>query len=396
MNGPPIVDAALRLSPLDAEHRALGAKLVEFGGWEMPIQYGGVLEEHRACRTDAVAFDVSHLGSLRVDGPGALELLQRAFTNDLGRIEPGRAQYTHLLDPNDAHVVDDIIVWWVSANEFLVMPNASNTARISHALTEVGTNPTAVATNPSERLASDDPKTVVSHQTLGVVETLGVEIEDVTGTRAVIAVQGPNARDRVKAVSPAFADVARFAVARIEWNGTPCIVAGTGYTGEDGIEIDVPTAAAPALWRALMAAGVAPAGLGARDTLRLEAGLPLHGHELGKGITPLQAGLGWVVRWDKGDFRGRDALAAEKDLGVARKLRGLLLEGRRPPRAGYPVLVDGVAVGEITSGNFSPVLERAIALAFLPPGVEDGAAVEIDVRGSLLAATVTKPPFVSR
>ncbi len=353
----------LAQSPLDAQHRALGAKLVEFGGWAMPIQYGGVLEEHRACRTDAVAFDVSHLGSLRVDGPGAFDLLQRAFTNDLGRIGPGRAQYTHLLDPVDAHVVDDIIVWWVRDDEFLVMPNASNTQRIAGALTAI------------------DP-------------AAAVEIEDVTATRAVIAVQGPNARDRVRTISPALAAVARFGVAAVEWNGAPCIVAGTGYTGEDGIEIHVPAAVAAAAWTALMNAGVAPAGLGARDTLRLEAGLPLHGHELGEGITPLQAGLGWVVRWDKGDFRGRAALAAERDRGITRKLRGLLVEGRRPPRAGYPVLVGGRAAGEVTSGNFSPVLGHAIALAFLPPDIADGATVAIDLRGSHVPAVVTKPPFV--
>ncbi len=371
----------LRQSPLDAEHRALGAKLVEFGGWEMPIQYGGVLEEHRACRTDAVAFDVSHLGSLRVRGPGAYGLLQLAFTNDLGRIGPGRAQYTHLLDPVDAHVVDDIIVWWVSDDEFLVMPNASNTARITDALADV------------ERLSSEAAGSGLNRQTSG--GDAMVEIEDVTATRAVIAVQGPNARERVRTISPEMAEVKRFAVAPVAWNGTPCIVAGTGYTGEDGIEIHVPVAAAPGLWRALMTAGVAPAGLGARDTLRLEAGLPLHGHELGEGITPLQAGLGWVVRWDKGNFRGLGALAAERDRGVARTLRGLLVDGRRPPRAGYRVLVDGHAVGEVTSGNFSPMLGHAIALAFLPPDVADGADVEIDVRGSRVPAVVTKPPFVS-
>lgn len=358
---------ALRQSPLDAEHRALGAKLVEFGGWEMPIQYAGVLEEHRACRTGAVMFDVSHLGTLRVTGSDALALLQRAFTNDLGRIEPGRAQYTHLLDPVDAHVEDDIIVWWVAPTEFLVMPNASNTARITGALAEVAAE------------AGVNDATVV----------------DVTASRAVIAVQGPQARERVAAVRPEAAAVARFAVTTVDWDGTECVVAGTGYTGEDGIEIDVPVAAAPGVWRALLGAGITPAGLGARDTLRLEAGLPLHGHELGEGITPLQAGLGWVVRWDKGDFRGRAALEAEKERGVTRRLRGLLVEGRRPPRAHNPVLVDGEPVGEVTSGNFSPMLEQAIALAFLPPDVEDGAKVTIDVRGNELPATVTKPPFVT-
>ncbi len=361
---------AWRHSPLDAEHRALAAKLVEFGGWEMPIQYRGVLEEHRACRTDAVAFDVSHLGSLRVVGSGAHELLQRAFTNDLDRIGVGRAQYTHLLDPVDAHVVDDIIIWWVGQDDFLVMPNASNTQRIVDALREAAPTDT-------------------------VVDGRGVTaIEDVTAHRAVIAVQGPQARERMRGVSEAMAEVSRFTVAEVVWNGIECIVAGTGYTGEDGIEIHIPETDAPALWTAVLAAGVTPAGLGARDTLRLEAGLPLHGHELGEGITPLQAGLGWVVRFDKGEFRGRNPLVAERDRGVARRLRGLLVEGRRPPRAGNAVLLGGAVVGEVTSGNFSPMLEQAIALAFLPPDVEDGATVEIDVRGNRLVATVVKPPFV--
>jgi aminomethyltransferase len=340
--------------------------MVEFGGWEMPIQYTGVLEEHRACREDAVMFDVSHLGTVRVAGPGAVDLLQWALTNDLHRIEPGRAQYTHLLDPDDAHVADDIIVWWLAPDELLVMPNASNTAPILAALEDA-----------RQRCAPE------------------ATIEDVTAARAVIAVQGPKARERLAAVSPDAAAVARFAVAPVTIDGTECVVAGTGYTGEDGVEVHVPAATAPALWRALLGAGITPAGLGARDTLRLEAGLPLHGHELGEGITPLQAGLGWVVRWDKGDFRGRAALEAERERGVARRLRGLEVEGRRPPRSGYPVLVDGVAAGEVTSGNFSPTLGRAIALAFLPPDVDDGAAVEIDVRGTPVPARVVKPPFVT-
>ncbi|MGZ4675509.1 MAG: glycine cleavage system aminomethyltransferase GcvT [Acidimicrobiia bacterium] len=360
-------DGALRHSPLDAEHRALGAKLVEFGGWEMPIQYAGVLEEHRACRTDAVVFDVSHLGTLRVTGADAHELLQRALTNDLDRIAPGRAQYTHLLDPADAHVVDDIIVWWVADDDFFVMPNASNTDRIVAALREVA----------------------------GECGATAVHVEDVTTTRAVIAVQGPRARERVAPVDRDMAAVERFTVRALTWQGAECIVAGTGYTGEDGIEIHVPADRAAELWRALLGCSITPAGLGARDTLRLEAGLSLHGHELGEGITPLQAGLGWVVRWDKGEFRGRAALAAERERGVARRLRGLLVAGRRPPRAHNPVLVDGVAVGEVTSGNFSPMLGQAIALAFLPPETPDGAAVVIDVRGNELAATVTKPPFVA-
>ena len=274
---------SLRLSPLDAEHRALDAKMVEFGGWDMPIQYGGVLEEHRACREHAVVFDVSHLGSLRVAGPGAVPLLQWAFTNDLGRIGPGRAQYTHLLDPDDAHVVDDIIVWWLDDDELLVMPNASNTDPIVGALE--------------------------SARDAGAGEC---EIADITTTRAVLAVQGPEARAVVAKVSAAMAEVSRFAVAPIAHGEIACVVAGTGYTGEDGIEINVPVDAARSVWDALLAADIEPAGLGARDTLRLEAGLPLHGHELGAGITPLQAQLGWVVGWNKDTFVGKAALEREK------------------------------------------------------------------------------------
>jgi aminomethyltransferase len=352
-----------RTSPLDAAHRALGAKMVPFGGWDMPLSYpDGTLAEHRACRHGAVAFDVSHLGTVRVTGPAALERLQWALTNDLGRVEPGRAQYTHLLDEADASVLDDIIVWWLDGpddGEFQVMPNASNTDRVTGAL-------------------------------LGD----GVTVEDITSTRAVIAVQGPEARDRLAQVSPAAAAVARFHVERVDWDGVPLVVAGTGYTGEDGVECSVPAVQADRLWSAILGVGVTPAGLGARDTLRLEAGLPLHGHELGPGITPLQAGLGWVVRWDKGDFRGRAPLEAEKERGIARRLRGLTVEGRRPPRAEQPIVRGGAAVGEVTSGNFSPELGHGIALGFVPPDVEIGDELEIDVRGDEIPARVVKLPFV--
>jgi aminomethyltransferase len=351
-----MTDGALRTSPLDAAHRALGARLVEFGGWDMPIQYTSVLDEHRACRTAAAVFDVSHLGSVLVRGPEAHGLLQRALTNDLDRIAPGRTQYTHLLDELDAHVVDDIIVWWVGEGEFLVMPNASNTARI--------------------------------------VEALGAGT-DATASRAVLAVQGPRARERLAGAYPDAAAVPRHHVTAVEFDGVSGYAAGTGYTGEDGVELHVPVAVAPAVRGAVLGTGVTPAGLGARDTLRLETGLPLHGHELGPGITPLQAGLGWVVRWDKGDFRGRAALEAERERGVARHLVGLLAEGRQIPRAECDVLVGDEIVGVVTSGNFSPMLERGIALAFVPPEVDVGAEVHIDVRGRPVAATVVKTPFWS-
>jgi aminomethyltransferase len=341
---------------------------VAFGGWEMPIQYTGVLEEHRACREGAVVFDVSHLGSVRVRGAGAFATLQWAFTNDLDRIAPGRAQYTHLLDPDDAHVVDDIIVWWLASGDFMVMPNASNTAPLVDALGEA-----ALFHGGGE-----------------------CEIEDVTASRAILAVQGPAARARLATISTAVAEVARFAVEPHDFSGDPGWVAGTGYTGEDGVELHVPASTASRCWELLLGAGITPAGLGARDTLRLEAGLPLHGHELGPGITPLQAGLAWVVRFDKGDFRGRAALEAEHDRGVARRLRGLAVEGRQIAREGYVVSRDGAPIGAVTSGNFSPTLGHGIALAFLPPDTVDGDALTVEVRGRAVPAVVTKLPFVRR
>jgi aminomethyltransferase len=333
--------------------------MVPFGGWEMPLEYPtGTIAEHLACRQEAVVFDVSHLGTVRVSGPDALERLQWALCNDLTKVGPGRAQYTHLLDEADASVLDDIIVWWHPGDgeTFDVMPNASNTERVRDA----------------------------------------VGGEETTHGRAVLAVQGPDALTRLTDVFPDAAAVGRFRVASASWGDVACTVAGTGYTGERGVEISVPADAAAELWSSVVGAGIQPAGLGARDTLRLEAGLPLHGHELGPGITPLQAGLGWVVAWGKEKFRGRDALAAERERGVSRHLVGIATEGRRPPRADCAVLVDGQRVGMVTSGNFSPVLGHGIALAFVPPAVGEGTAVDVDVRGTLLPGRVVPTPFVKR
>ena len=353
---------ALRQSPLRDVHEQAGAKLVPFGGWNMPLQYAtGTVAEHMACRTGAAMFDVSHLGTVRVQGAAAHRSLQRALTNDLDRVGVGSAQYTHLLDASDASVLDDIIVWWVGPDRFDVMPNASNTDRVVGALQE---------------------------------ESADLDVADVTADRAVIAVQGPEARARLAAAGgDDVASVGRFKVAAGRFDGIPVTVAGTGYTGEDGVEMAVGVEDAPTVWQRLVDAGVSPAGLGARDTLRLEAGLPLHGHELGPGITPLQAGLGWVVRWDKGDFRGRAPLEAERKAGPRRRLRGLLADKGRPPRDGCTVRRDDDEIGVVTSGNFSPVLGQGIALAFLTPDVNVGDNVIIDVRGRDLQAQVVKPPF---
>lgn len=352
----------MKQSPLHDEHVALGAKLVPFGGWDMPLSYPlGTVGEHMACRNEAVAFDVSHLGTVRVTGADAFEVLNRTFTNDLHKIEPGRAQYTHLLDPNDASVVDDIIVWWVDETTFDVMPNASNTDGVTSALA-----------------------------------ASGITAVDTTSTRAVIAVQGPLALQRLAAAYPEAAEVGRFRVQQVRLGNQTAIVAGTGYTGESGVELAVPIEGAAEVWRAVLAAGVIPAGLGARDTLRLEAALPLHGHELGAQISPLHAGLGWVVAWKKGDFIGRDALLRIKEAGPDRVLRGLSVPGRRPPRADQMVMASGANVGVVTSGNFSPVLEHGIALALCDPAVAVGDSVQIDMRGTLVDAEVVKLPFVAK
>jgi aminomethyltransferase len=345
----------VRRSPLDALHRELGAKMVPFGGWEMPLSYPtGTIAEHMACRTDAAIFDVSHLGTVRLAGAHAFDLLQRELTNDLRKIAPGRAQYTHACNDHGG-VADDIIVWWLDENTFDVMPNASNTERI---------------------------RSVIGGS-------------DVTNDRAILAVQGPRARQRLATVSPEAAGVKRFRVARVEILGVECVVAGTGYTGEDGVELAVPIDHAPRIARALVESGATMAGLGARDTLRLEAGLPLHGHELSGDITTLEANLGWVIGWAKSEFRGREALAKQRELGVDRLLCGLRTEGRRPPRDGARVLTGGVDAGVVTSGNFSPVLGCGIAFALLTPAMTNvGREVTVHVRDSALVGRVATTPFV--
>ena len=321
--------------------------MVPFGGWDMPLEYTGTIEEHMACRRSATVFDVSHLGTVRISGPDAFDRLQRTLTNDLAKIAPGRAQYTHLLDETDGSVLDDIIVWWHPEADagravFDVMPNASNTDRV-----------------------------------LGAIGG-----DDITTSRAVLAVQGPRGEAAGGRFWPEAGGgrplqggdlrVGRRRVRRRRHGLHRRAGARDLRAGREG-RVAV---------AAIVDAGVQPAGLGARDTLRLEAGLPLHGHELGPGITPLQAGLAWVVAFDKPEFRGKQALIDERERGVERYLVGIATEGRRPPRSGCAVIVDGDTVGEITSGNFSPVLGHGIALAFVKPDVVIGDDVEIDVRGS--------------
>jgi aminomethyltransferase len=360
---------ALRRSPLHERHVALGAKFAAFGGWEMPLEYagGGVIREHTGVRTAVGVFDVSHLGKARVVGPGAAEFVNGCLTNDLGRIGPGRAQYTLCCDDVTGGVVDDLIAYLIGPDEVFLIPNAANTAEVVR------------------RLAAAAPA--------------GITVTDEHLRYAVLAVQGPRAAGTLAALKlPIAHDYMSFDTAVL--GAADLIVCRTGYTGEQGFELVVPAAEATAVWDALMHAGapfdVRACGLGARDTLRTEMGYPLHGQELGPDITPVQARAGWAVGWSKPAFWGREALLAERAAGPRRSLRGLELTGRGIPRGHMPVYAGGVQVGETTSGTFSPTKKVGIALALLDTSaaLTDGDLVTVDIRGRRTEARIVKPPFV--
>ena len=354
-------------SPLHDRHVALGAKMADFGGWDMPIEYpgGGVVAEHTAVRERVGVFDVSHLGKASVRGPGAFDIVNRLLTNDLRRVGPGQAQYTLCCDESGG-VVDDLIQYVRGEDDIFLIPNAANTAEVVR------------------RVAAAAPE--------------GIEVENLHDAYGVLAVQGPRSDDVLGALGlPTGHDYMSFVEAT--WQGRQVVVCRTGYTGERGYELVPAWDDAPALWDALVAAmtplGGMPCGLGARDTLRTEMGYPLHGQDLSLDISPVQARAGWAVGWKKDAFWGRDALVAEKAAGPARVSWGLLVTGRGIPRAHCTVsTAGGDVLGEVTSGTFSPTLRQGIALALLAPSVALGDEVVIDVRGRAVAATVVKPPFV--
>ena len=365
----PSPDADLLTSPLHDRHVALGAKTAAFGGWSMPLEYAtGVVAEHTAVRTGVGLFDVSHLGKALVRGPGAAAYCNATLSNDLGRIGPGRAQYTLCLDDGTGGVVDDLIAYLRSDDEVLLVPNAANTAEVVR------------------RLREGAPR--------------GVEVVDQHRDHAVLAVQGPRADEVLAAVGlPAGHDYMSFV--DVEHEGAPVVVCRTGYTGERGYELLVPAEAAGGLWDALVAAGephgLLPAGLGARDTLRTEMGYPLHGQEISLDVTPVQARLGWAVGWKKEAFWGREALLAERAAGPTRLLRGLRAAGRAIPRPGMAVhRVDDESgpVATVTSGTFSPTLRTGVGMALLPTDLGEGDEVALDVRGRRERFTVVAPPFV--
>lgn len=362
-----------RYTPLRERHEALGASFTDFGGWAMPVRYSSDLAEHHAVRTAAGLFDISHMAEFFVDGPDAADYLDFALAGRLSAMRVGKAKYSLVL-ADSGGIVDDVIVYRLGDERFLVVANAGNREPVAAAL--------AVR-----------------------AEGRAVQVSDATDDYALIAVQGPAARavldatSRLGEYSEPLDDLKYYAAVAASFDGHPVLVARTGYTGEDGYELLIPNGSAGELWDALLAAGaplgLVPAGLAARDTLRLEAGMPLYGHELSLDIVPAQAGLGRAVATDKEDFVGRAGLEGTDP--EAPVLVGLVSEGRRAGRAGYGVFDGESAVGEVTSGALSPTLGHPIAMAFVPPALSaPGTVLTIDVRGTRIPATVTALPFYRR
>jgi aminomethyltransferase len=343
--------------------------MVPFAGWEMPVQYTSIVEEHRAVRTHAGLFDVSHMGEVEVAGPGARDTVQWLITNDAGRLRPGEGLYTPMCADHGG-ILDDLTVFCLDEDRFLFVVNAATTGK--------------------------DFRLIAGH-------LRGADARDRSAELALLALQGPRAQAIVQRIAQA--DVAALRAFDLRGDvavaGVPAFILRTGYTGEDGFEIACPWAAAPAIWRALMDAGRAdglvPVGLGARDTLRLEAGLMLYGTDIDETTTPLEAPLGWTVKWEKGDFSGRAALEEQKVRGVDRRLAGFEMVDRAIARHGYPITAGGVRVGEVTSGTFGPWVNKTIGMGYVERAVAKvGTEVEIDVRGRPARAVIVKMPFYKR
>ena len=364
-------ETSLHQTPLHDRHVALGAKLVEFGGWQMPLQYAGILDEHRAVRERAGLFDLSHMGELFVEGQDAGAALANALVSNPPALDEGRAQYSMICAP-DGGIIDDLIVYRLGPERFLVVANAGNAQVVSDALVE--------------RLAGF--KAVLDDRSLAT---------------ALVAVQGPRSVEVLRPLTDIDLDALRYyAIAEGQVAGIPALVARTGYTGEDGFEVFVETESAGRLWDAMMASGsdqdAMPIGLGARDTLRLEAGMPLYGNELDRSTNPFEANLGRVVKLDKpGDFVGRSALEKVVRDGVARRLVGLGMRGRGIARHGYPVHAGERLTGVVTSGTQSPTLGQAIAMAYVATAdATPGTMLDVEIRGQRVPAEVVALPFYRR
>jgi aminomethyltransferase len=356
---------ASRRTPLYEQQVEAGAKLVSFAGWEMPVSYEGVRQEHLAVRTGCGVFDVSHMGQVLTEGPQAVDALQRLLSNDIDAIEASGAQYSVLCHEGGG-ILDDLFTYRLAADRFLTVTNAANHGR--------------------------DFEWMESH-----VDGLEVDVRDVAADHAMLAVQGPEARELVGSLVvgklPPRLHTARIPLMDHVADGVEALVCGTGYTGEDGVEVLLEPDAAPALWRALLEAGATPAGLAARDTLRLEVCFHLYGNDMDESRTPIEAGLGWVCKEETG-FIGSEAIAAARAPGPAERLVPFALTGPGIPRQGNPVLVDGERVGEVTSGTLSPCLERGIGMAYVRTELSDaGTELEIDVRGKRRSARVESRPL---
>ncbi|HEY9699938.1 MAG TPA: glycine cleavage system aminomethyltransferase GcvT [Trichocoleus sp.] len=350
-------------------HLELKARMVPFAGWEMPVQYGGISKEHQAVRQQAGMFDISHMGKFVLVGQDIIAQLQRLVPSDLTRLKPGEAQYTVLLN-KQAGIVDDLIIYYQGETErgdqrITTIVNAATTAK--------------------------DRAWLLNHLDQGTID-----FQDRSAEQVLIAVQGPEAIQQLQAfVQEDLRAIPRFGHFEGTVLGQPGFLARTGYTGEDGFEVMVDPATGEALWESLSVAGVVPCGLGARDTLRLEAAMALYGMDIDDTTTPLEAGLGWLVHLDhKGDFIGRSVLEQQKQAGVERRLVGLRLEGRNIARHGYPVLADGKTIGTVTSGTLSPTLGYPVALAYVPAEfAKIGQTVQVEIRGKSYPATIVKRPF---
>ena len=360
------MEAALERTALFETHRALGARLAPFAGWEMPIQYQGILAEARAVRSASGVFDVSHMGRFFLQGAGAMGLLEWVATNGVGELAPGRARYTLLCDPTGG-ILDDAIFYRLAEDRSLLVVNAANAGTIWNWL-------------------------------LQWAESFGpVDMEDRTRETAMIACQGPDAIGILGALAPGVELPRPFRFTEINVDGAPVLAARTGYTGEDGFEAILEAAHAPGLWARLLDHGAAPCGLGARDVLRLEAGLPLHGNDIDTETNPVEAGLERFVQWNK-EFSGAEALRRVRNAGPAKRLVGLRLDGRNIPRHGYAIQdVAGKGVGVVTSGGYSPTLDTNIALGYVDAELAaPDTTLAVDIRGRVAAARVVPLPFYSR
>ena len=359
----------LKRTPFYELHVGAGGRLVDFAGFSMPLQFTGIVKEHRAVRSSVGLFDVSHMGEVEIRGPHALDLTQQLITNDAARLIDGQALYTPMCLPSGG-IIDDVLVYRYAADRFLFVVNAAN--------------------------AKKDAAWMIEHQ------TPGAQVVDRSAEFGQLALQGRHAQTILQQITDIdLEQVAFYHFAEGTVAGVPAMVSRTGYTGEDGFEIYMTPGVGPPIWEALMdkgtSRGLTPIGLGARDTLRLEMKMALYGNDITEDTTPLEATLGWVVKLDAGDFIGRDALVAQKEQGLARRLVAFELTDRGVPRHGYPVLIDGEVAGEVTSGAMSPSLGRPIGLAYVPRGYwKPGRTFQVDIRGKAKDAVVVRPPFYQR